>query len=196
MYASPVLSDFPYSKSKPNYSPGVAVAKAGLSIEVPAAGISRLELVFDDNDCNLNLRTPLVVNVTCVGGPCTSFPLLPKFFDSNMVLQRDQAAAIYGHTGDPGSAVTVELAAGPGVPQPSPSSWTGLVAPNGSWVVEMAPQKASTGWTVTVSSGAGAGKRTRVLENVAFGDVYLCAGQSNVRFLSPGSWLVLSRQCP
>ena len=49
------------------------------------------------------------------------------------------------------------------------------VAANGSWVVHMDAQKASSGWTVTVTSGKPPAARTRVLKNVAFGDVYLWA---------------------
>jgi hypothetical protein len=53
VYSSPVLSDYPYSKSKPNYSPPVIVKQAGLSIAVPPAkgAAAHLELVFDNNDC-------------------------------------------------------------------------------------------------------------------------------------------------
>ena len=51
-----------------------------------------------------------------------------------------------------------------------PASWSAKVAKNGSWVVQLAPQKASSGWTVTVSTGAAAKKRTKVLKDVAFGE--------------------------
>ena len=97
------------------------------------------------------------------------------FTDDHMVLQRGPAsAAIYGTTGTPGETVTVSIAKGGnngrnvGAP---PASWSAKVANNGSWVVKLAPQKASTGWTVTVSTGAAAQKRTKVLKDVAFGDV-------------------------
>ena len=85
VYGSPVLSDYPYSKSKPNYSPPVHVDQKGLAIAVPSTGeASHLEIAFDDNDCNVQLLTPLVINMTCTGGPCASFELLPSFFGERM----------------------------------------------------------------------------------------------------------------
>ena len=142
VYQSPELSLYPYSKAKPDYSPPVNVHQMGLDIAVPSSKASWIEFVFDNNDCNLQLLTPLVVNLTCTGGPCASLPLLPQFFDSNMVLQRETPALIYGYTGTPHSTVTVHLASKSAA---APSSRTGLVAANGSWVVALAPQNASTG---------------------------------------------------
>jgi hypothetical protein len=141
----------------------------------------------------VQLLTPLVINVTCEGGPCTTFPLLPSFFDDNMVLQRAPAsAALYGASGAPGEIVTVSLghaeqddgeAVANGVTGVAAGgarrgvfarkgSWSSKVAQNGSWVVVLDPQKASHGWTITVSAGKGATARTHVLKNVCFGDVY------------------------
>lgn len=86
-YTSPHFTDCPYSKAYPNYSKPIAV-DAPVSIKVPATGDSRIEIDFDNNDENVQLLLPLKVTVTCTGGPCANFPLLPTFIDSNMVLQR------------------------------------------------------------------------------------------------------------
>ena len=189
IYASPHLADYPYSKSHPNYSLPIVVKKTGLSIAVPPlekGTVSRLELAFDNNDCNVNILAPLVVNASCSGGPCAALPLLPQFFDSNMVLQRDTAARIYGSTGSPGETVSVTATKGGSGGYGSSSAARGVTAStivpaNGSWVVALPPQTASTEWTVTVTAGRDETKRTKVLKNVAFGDVYLCSGQSNMQ---------------
>ena len=78
MFTSPHLPNYPYSKSKPNYSPPVTVAKKGLSVPVPKDGASYFELSFDNGDSNVELMLPLRFNMTCSGGPCTSLPLLPQ----------------------------------------------------------------------------------------------------------------------
>ena len=113
----------------------------------------------------------MTLTLTCAGGaPCVKGPkLLPKFFDSNMVLQRaPQSAVIYGSTAQPGETVTVSLSGG--------GSWHGTAAANGSWAVTLDPQQAGAGKTITVSTNSG---NSQTLKNVAFGDVVLCSGQSN-----------------
>ena len=78
VYYSPHYDDHPYSKSHPDYSPPVIVRES-VSIPVPASanGASRLVLHFDNNDRNIQLLLPLVVNVTCVRGPCAAPPAPP-----------------------------------------------------------------------------------------------------------------------
>ena len=113
----------------------------------------------------------MTLTLTCAGGvPCVKGPkVLPKFFDSNMVLQRaPQSAVIYGSTAQPGETVTVSLSGG--------KSWHGTAAANGSWAVTLDPQQAGAGKTITVSTKSG---NSQTLKNVAFGDVVLCSGQSN-----------------
>ena len=79
VYASPQYDDYPYSKSHPNYSLPVEVS-ATTSINVPSSGpLSRLEIKFDNNDRNIQLLLPLVVNISCTGGPCAApAPAPPK----------------------------------------------------------------------------------------------------------------------
>ena len=77
-YYSPHYDDHPYSKSHPDYSPPVHVRES-VSIPVPASanGASRLVLHFDNNDRNIQLLLPLVINVTCLHGPCAAPPPPP-----------------------------------------------------------------------------------------------------------------------
>eukprot|EP01050_Picozoa_sp_SAG11_P033841 SAG11_NODE_11683_length_744_cov_1.310078_2_plen_97_part_01 len=55
----------------------------------------------------------------------------------------------------------------------------------------MDPQSAGSGMTLTVSTKSG---RTEVLTNIAFGDVVLCSGQSNmVRTQRTCIWFFLTK---
>ena len=111
-----------------------------------------------------------MLNVTCTGGPCGAFPLLPTFLGSNMVLQRaPQRAALWGRGAVVGETVTATLRDAPA------SSSTATVDGSGAWSLSLPPQPASTGLTLAVHFSATG--RSSVLTNVAFGDVYLCSGQ-------------------
>ena len=172
IYRSPHLTDFEYDKNRTNYSAPVTVDLSGLDIRVAAVD-PRVEILFDNNDRNLQLLLPFRINVSCSGGPCLSFPLLPTFINSNMVLQRaPERAALWGFNAIPGEAVTVEL--------DQQWAWTGAAGANGDWSIRIDPQEASTGRALTVNFST-SGRRAQ-LTNIAFGDVYLCSGQSNMEF--------------
>jgi len=172
VYASPHYNDYSYSANRSNYSSPVSVQASGLAIEVSKED-QRIEIDFANNDRNIQLLLPLQIDVTCSGGPCAEFELMPEFIDSNMVLQRAPARArIWGENAVPGETVSAVLN---GV-----HVWNSTVSADGNWAVQMAPQEASTGHTLTV--GFSVSKRRQVLSNVAFGDVYLCSGQSNMEF--------------
>ena len=76
LYSSPAYDDYPYSKVHPNYSLPV-IFHADVSEPIPASGTTRLELLFDNNDRNIQLLLPLQINVTCSGGPCVAPPPTP-----------------------------------------------------------------------------------------------------------------------
>merc|ERR1711957_501432 len=59
-------------------------------------------------------------------------------------------------------------------------SWHSTVAADGVWVLELDPQEASDKHLIELSFSISS--RKKVLTNVAFGDVYLCSGQSNMEF--------------
>jgi hypothetical protein len=190
-FTSGPLTGHPYppkGKSCSNgacYSPATAAAAKSLGIKVPNEGAQRITFNFLNTDMNLQLLLPMTLTLTCTGGiPCVQGPkLLPHFFDSNMVLQRGPTkAAVWGETAAPGDEVTVSLSAGSGVTRDAAAvggPWKATAAANGSWAVAMDPQAAGSGMTLTVSTTSGG---TQVLKNIAFGDVVLCSGQSNMGF--------------
>jgi hypothetical protein len=69
VYASPPLTEYSYSQNESNYSVPVPAHWAGTA-KIPAAsagGGRRLQLVFTNNDRNLQIAVPFTVNVTCSG---------------------------------------------------------------------------------------------------------------------------------
>ena len=114
---------------------------------------------------------PFEMNVSVVHAPPLTFANL---FSSDMVLQRGQAAVLWG-TGTPGRRVDVTVA----LPTDSSVVVSSLVAPNGEWRVQLKAMDAATGVTITATDGV----NTLTLGNVAFGDVFLCSGQSNMKIV-------------
>ena len=92
---------------------------------------------------------------------------LPSIFGSHMVLQRDQENRIWGHAA-PGEAVTVALAG---------QERTTRADSAGRWAVKLAPVAAGGPHTLAVS-----GTNRVVFEDVLFGEVWICSGQSNMQW--------------
>jgi sialate O-acetylesterase len=89
-----------------------------------------------------------------------------------MILQRKPHAAVLWGIGAPaGSIVTVSLSPA----QSAQSNFTAVVADSGAWQVRLAPQPASIA-NITVRCLANV---TRLV-GVRFGELLLCAGQSNM----------------
>jgi sialate O-acetylesterase len=99
-------------------------------------------------------------------------PFLSPVFTDNMVLQRDQKDAIWGWS-KPGEKVTVSIA--------GQSAETSAGA-DGKWTVMLPPQKAGGPHTLTVK-----GPETVTLNNILFGDVWICSGQSNMEWVVANS---------
>ena len=92
---------------------------------------------------------------------------LPKFFGSEMVLQREREAAIWGWA-EPGEAVTIQC------------SWIKKAVSvkaddKGDWSAKIMTGKAGGPHTITVSAS-----NILKLEDVLFGEVWLDSGQSNM----------------
>jgi sialate O-acetylesterase len=88
-----------------------------------------------------------------------------------MVLQRDTPASIYG-TSSAGDNITVEIN---GVLETTTTTLA-----NGAWTAVLKTRPASsTPVNITVSS-ATANSAPTILQNVLFGDVWICGGQSNM----------------
>lgn len=91
-------------------------------------------------------------------------------FSSNMVLQREKKIRVFGEGRD-GESVCVSLSLGS-----TELAWEVSEISKGRWLVELPPQKACNGATLTVRCGA----FEKVMTNVAIGEVWLCGGQSNM----------------
>ncbi|WP_177191942.1 sialate O-acetylesterase [Parafilimonas terrae] len=91
---------------------------------------------------------------------------LPVLFQNNMVLQRDKPCNIWG-TADNNEAVTISFN----------NATYNATAINGKWKITLPAQTAGGPYQIIIK-----GKNTIELNNVLFGDVWICGGQSNMQF--------------
>jgi sialate O-acetylesterase len=89
-------------------------------------------------------------------------------FGDNAVLQRDRPVAVWGEA-DPGEKVAVLLGA---------RTAATTAGADGRWLVRLDPLPASAEPAALVVTG----KNQVVLQNILVGDVWLCAGQSNMEW--------------
>ena len=112
---------------------------------------------------------------------------LPKIFGDHMVLQRDLPVPVWG-TAAPGEGVTVEFAGSGQAPSTGSGQAgqkkTATADANGQWLVKLDPLKASAEpHTLAVSSThQKSAIGNRKFTDVLVGDVWICAGQSNMGF--------------
>ena len=100
---------------------------------------------------------------------------LSNLFSSNMILQRGPEQARVWGTASPASTVTLSL---------DSTKLTTTASAAGDWSLALPAQPASHGRTITVQGDGAA----LTLSDVAFGDVYLCSGQSNMQANLNFSW--------
>jgi hypothetical protein len=98
---------------------------------------------------------------------------LARIFSDHAVLQRDQPIAVWGTAGA-GGKVTVTLGG---------QTASASADAQGKWKVQLPPQPAGGPYALTVASEGQTVSRADIL----LGDVYLCAGQSNMEFLQRAS---------
>ena len=111
---------------------------------------------------------PLLALLLLLVDPITSL-YLPQAISSNMVLQRaPKSARVWGWAAA-GSTVAISL---------DTDGYKVTVLPDGSWTVDFPPQQASVNRSITITGDG----ETVTLSNIAFGDVYICSGQSNMEF--------------
>ena len=124
---------------------------------------------------------------------------MPITYSDNMVLQRNRAMTIHG-TANAGEKVTVNITrpdAAKGKVQnggkrkkgeqprrvralkTEVQTATATADDNGCWQVTLRPQRAENNLTLTISTD----EKQLVYNNVAFGEVWLCSGQSNMEFM-------------
>src|ERR1043166_2992376 len=94
-------------------------------------------------------------------------PLVSPIFGDNMVLQRGKPNTIWGWS-EPGSTVRVEIGA---------KFATAVAGAGGRWQAKIQPPPPGGPYAVKIT-----GKQTVELHEVLVGDVWICAGQSNMQF--------------
>ena len=94
---------------------------------------------------------------------------LPAIFQNHLVLQQQESVSMWGWQ-DSGSEVTLKPSWGNPI----------TVMPNaeGLWKATLNTLKAGTGYSIAISDKDG----TTELSDIAFGEVWLCSGQSNMNF--------------
>ena len=100
---------------------------------------------------------------------------LPRVFGSNMVLQRDMQAPIWGWA-SPGEDITITLSAEAEDVEPL-STITAVADADGNWQIELPAMAAGGPYTLRIT-----GSNTLELTNVFFGEVWVCSGQSNMEW--------------
>ena len=94
-------------------------------------------------------------------------PFVSPIFGDNMVLQRGKPNVVWGWS-QPGDTVRMEI---------GENSATGTAGADGKWQVRIQPPAPGGPYTVKIS-----GRQTVELHDVLVGDVWICAGQSNMQF--------------
>lgn len=92
---------------------------------------------------------------------------LPKIFTNNMVLQRDIPVKIWG-LGDVGEEIKIVFLG---------KEYNSITNDSGEWMIKLPSQKAGGPFEIEIT-----GKNSIKLENILFGDVWICSGQSNMYF--------------
>ena len=95
---------------------------------------------------------------------------LPKIFSDNMILQRDQPVLVWG-TAAAGENVTIKLL---------DQIQNAIADKSGKWKATLKARKAGGPYQLLVSGGKG--EKIKV-QNIKVGDVWICAGQSNMNFM-------------
>jgi sialate O-acetylesterase len=103
--------------------------------------------------------------MVCIGA--NAAVKLPALISNNMVLQEGTQAHIWG-TATPFERVTVRIAS---------AEATTAADQNGKWSIGIEPPTAGGPYEMTIQ-----GRNRIVLHNVMVGEVWLCSGQSNMKF--------------
>jgi len=106
-------------------------------------------------------------------------------FSDDAVLQRSVKAAVYGFAPEPfdaGSVVTVTVTDEHQVSTQHTSVVQLQESGEGIWKVLLEPQNAGGNWTITAACTRGCADFSPVsIRRIAFGDLWYCAGQSNMQ---------------
>jgi sialate O-acetylesterase len=137
-------------------------------------GLRNLKVKLTTPSANLSRLLASVLALAGGSGfaqPPQSAPPLPfvsPIFGDNMVLQREKPNAIWGWS-QPGDSVRVEI---------GEHSATATAAADGKWQARIEPPPAGGPYTIKIAGR----QQTVELREVLVGDVWICAGQSNMQF--------------
>ncbi len=115
------------------------------------------------------LTVAMAVHCLSMAGLCHAELTVADIFGDHMVLQAGQPVPVWGMA-TPGAKVTVST---------DGMQVTTTAATDGRWEVRLPAHASSTQGVEVTVSGDGT---TVVLQDVVFGDVWLCSGQSNMAF--------------
>lgn len=112
-----------------------------------------------------NMKQYLTILLSLFILPAAANITLPQLVRDSMVLQRDQPLNIWGWA-DAGEKVTIRF---------NGQKLTTRTAADGNWMVTLKPVKAGGPYTMQID-----GNNHIILKDILVGDVWLCAGQSNM----------------
>lgn len=95
---------------------------------------------------------------------------LPKVFSDKMILQRNMIIPVWG-SAFPGEKITVNIGT---------QNVRTVVDKKGNWSANLKPMKAGGPFEMKISD---AGGESIILKDILIGDVWICAGQSNMNFI-------------
>jgi len=95
-------------------------------------------------------------------------PFVSPIFGDSMVMQRGKPNTMWGWS-EPGDSVRVEMGG---------KSASATAGADGKWSARIEPPAAGGPYTVKIAGGA----QSVELHDVMVGDVWICAGQSNMQF--------------
>ena len=172
------LTDWPHNAGDAARDPRVHGVRQG-RVPVGAAGprgpaLRRLGEMRRRTTCGrpffaLCVRTVLALvagSVVAAAEPAP-LPFVSPIFGDHMVLQRGKPNAIWGWS-QPGDTVRVEIGG---------NSATAIAGADGRWQARIEPPPVGGPYTVKIT-----GRQTVELQDVLVGDVWICAGQSNMQF--------------
>uniref|UniRef100_A0A8D0G657 Sialic acid acetylesterase n=1 Tax=Sphenodon punctatus TaxID=8508 RepID=A0A8D0G657_SPHPU len=120
-------------------------------------------------------RLLLLLGVACTAAGATF--RFASYYADHMVLQKEPAGAVIWGYGDDGANVTVSVSKSHVVVT---KKTAGVKAPSGTWKIVLAPMGPGGPYHITAKQHSGKGQTNRTLQDVYFGDVWLCSGQSNM----------------
>lgn len=100
---------------------------------------------------------------------CQAQLRLPQYFADHAILQRDQPVVLWGWC-NPGKQVSVSF---------NSKNYKGTTGPDSIWQVRIPVQHAGGPYKISIESDT----EKMIINDIYFGDVFFCSGQSNMEFL-------------